>query len=134
MAGNGEDVVFLRTRQLILRGDHLDVVSDAGLKSILREFEFALGEILPFVSDGHLVRRGLEVQQGLADIFVDSMAQVGDLSVDALQTADQFLGFAAAIAIEEREIDLALDDAGPLHATDAAAETTIVSVDAEPRG
>ena len=35
MAGDGHDVVFLGAGELVLGGDHLDVVGCAGLKTVL---------------------------------------------------------------------------------------------------
>ena len=44
----------------------------------------------------------------------------------------KLLRLAVAVAIEDREIDLALNQAGSLHAADAAAELADVAVEAEP--
>ena len=131
MAGYGKNVVLLRAGQFVLGGDHLNVVGRARLKTVLREFKFALRQILPFLGNGDLFGRGLEIQQRLADILFDAAAQIGDLIVDALDAAGKFLRLAVAIAIKDRKVDLALNQAGALHASDAAANPAVVSVDAE---
>jgi hypothetical protein len=43
-------------------------------------------------------------------------------------TARKLLRLAVAVAIEDREVNLALNQAGSLHAADAAAELADVSV------
>jgi hypothetical protein len=67
------------------------------------------------------------------NVLFDAAAQIGDLIVDALNTAGKFLRLAAAVAIKYRKVDLALNDAYALHASNAAAKSAIVPVDAELR-
>ena len=133
VAGNGKNVVLLRAGEFVLGGDHFNVVGRARLKTILRQFEFALRQVLPFLGHRDLLGRGLQIQQRLANVLFNAAAQIGNLIVDALHAAGQFLRLAVAIAIEDREVDLALNEARALHAADAAANLAIVSVDAELR-
>ena len=113
-----------------MSSDHFHVIGRARLKTILREFEFALRKFLPFFGDSDLLGRGFEIQQRLVDLLFNAAAQIGDLIVDAFNAAGKLLRLAAAIAIKHRKVDLALNDARTLHASDAAANPAIVSVDA----
>src|ERR1039457_3789441 len=73
------------------------------------------------------------MQERLADILVYAALKIGNLIVDAPDAARKLLGLAVAVAIEDREIDLALNQAGGLHAADAAAQFANVSIEAELR-
>ena len=53
------------------------------------------------------------------------------LIVDALHAAGKLLRLSFAVAIEDGEIDLALDQAGRLHAADTAPDAAEVAVNAE---
>ena len=130
VAGDGKNVVLLGAGELVLGSDHFNVIGRTRLETILREFEFTLREILPFFGDSDLLGRGFEIQQRLVYLLFDAAAQVGDLIVDAFDAASKFLRLAAAIAIKHRKVDLALNHAYALHASNAAAKFAIISVDA----
>src|SRR5208282_4683790 len=115
------------------RDDDLDVVGHAGLETVLGEFQFALSEVAAFLRHGHLVGGGLEVEQRFADVLFDAAPEIGDLIVDALHAAGEFLRLAFAIAVEDCEVDLPLDEADAAHVADAAAEAAVIAVDAELR-
>ncbi len=131
VTGDGEDQVFLGAGELVLRGDDFNIVGGAGLEAVLREGQFALRELLALLGDADLFGCGVEVEEGLADVLIDAAFEVCDLIVDALDARGKLIGFAIAIAIEDCEVDLALDEAGGLDAADAAAEFSDVAVEAE---
>ena len=83
-------------------------------KAVLRHLEFALRQLLPVGGNAHLLRRGIQIQERLANIFIDAAAKIGNLVVDALEPAGQLLRLALAITIEDREIDLSLDQSRSL--------------------
>src|ERR1019366_5276624 len=58
-------------------------------------------------------------------------AQIGNLIDDAFDPAGKLLRLAAAIAIKNRKVDLALNQASALHASNAAANPAIIPVDAD---
>ena len=111
MAGDGKNVVLLCARKLVLSRDHFHVVGRARLKTIPREFKFPLRQILPFLGDCDLFGRGLEIQQRLLDVLFNAAAQIRNLIVDAFNPAGKLLRLAAAIAIKNRKVDLALNQA-----------------------
>src|SRR6185437_14565721 len=64
-AGN---VVFVGVGDGLLSLDHLEVVGDAGLEAVLRQGEFAIGEIAGVEGDADLVAIALQIEDGRADL------------------------------------------------------------------
>src|ERR1019366_8833658 len=100
-------------------------------KTILSKQEFALREVLALLGNAYLLGRRIQIQERLADVLVYATRKIGNLIVDAPDAARKLLGLAVAVAIEDREIDLALNQAGGLHAADAAAQFANVSIEAK---
>src|ERR1039458_9175378 len=131
VTGDGNNEVLFGAGQFVLGSDHLNVVGGAGLKTILSEQEFALREVLPLLGNAYLLGRRIQIQERLADVLVYTTLKIGNLIVDAPDAARKLPGLAVAVAIEDREIDLALNQAGGLHASDAAAQFANVSIEAK---
>ena len=62
--------------------------------------QFALRQFLTFLRDADLFCSGFKIQERFADVLFDAVPQVGNLVIDALETARDFLGLALAITIE----------------------------------
>ena len=91
VGGDGKNVILLGARELVLGGDHLDIIRRSRLETILREFEFTLRQILPFLGDSYLLGSGLNVQQRLTNVLFNAAPQIGDLIIDTFQPAGDFL-------------------------------------------
>jgi len=93
--------------------------------------QLALRQFLTFLRDADLFRSGVKIQERFSDVLFDAVPQVGNLVIDALETARDFLVVALAITIEQGEVDLPLDEPSALYAADAATQPAIVTVDAQ---
>jgi hypothetical protein len=82
MAGNGKNVILLGAGQLVLRGDHLNVIRSAGLKRSCASCNSRFARFCPF-RQPDLLRRGVEIQERLANVLVHAATQIGNLIVDA---------------------------------------------------
>jgi hypothetical protein len=116
VADNSYNVILFGSGQLVLRGNHFNIVGRALLESVLRHLQFAPRQLLSITRHCHLLGGGVQIQQRLAKLLINAAAQIGDLIVDALHAACQLLRLSIAIAVEEREIDLALNQARTLNA------------------
>jgi len=131
MTGNGKNIVLLRAREFVLCGNYLDIVGRADLKAILREFEFSLCKAQALPGNRYLLGSRIQIQQRLANVFIDPTPQIGNLIVDALDATGKLLRFAIAIAIEDGKVDLALNQARRLHTANTAPNRAEVAIDAE---
>ena len=131
MGGDSEDVILLSARQLILRRDDLDIVSSSLLKAILRQLQLAARQFLAITRHSYLFGGRVQVQECLAKILLNAETKICDLIVNALDAAGKFLGLSAAIAVEKREVDLALHQSCGLDAADAAPNLADVSVETQ---
>src|ERR1019366_2527192 len=83
------------------------------------------------LGNSNLFGCGLEIQQRLLDFLFNAPAQIGNLIDDAFDPAGKLLRLAAAIAIKNRKVDLALNQACPRPPSNAAPNPAIIPVDAD---
>jgi len=84
VADNSYNVIFFGSGQLVLRGNHFNIVGRALLESVLRHLQFAPRQLLSSRATATCSAAGVQIQQRLTKL--SSMpAQIGDLIVDAPQ-------------------------------------------------
>ncbi len=101
MARHRENVIFLCAGQLVLSSDDLDIVRRTGLKTILRHLEFPLRQRLPVSCHAHLLGCRIQIQQGCANILIDTASEVSNLIVDTLDATSELLRFTFAVTVED---------------------------------
>ena len=103
------DLVVVGARQLVLGGDHFDVVGHAGLEAVARLVHFLARQFDSQVGHVHFAARGFQLRDGGLHFQGDAVAQ---LLLLLLELADGQVGLGAlgldAAAGEEREIQAAL--------------------------
>ncbi len=79
------DVLLIGRSQLLLRLDHFHVIGDAGGKAVLRLHQRLLRKVQSGLRDLHLFGSGLQIQQSILNVLLNTASQVVDLRLTLLE-------------------------------------------------